>query len=131
MTRILIGVLSAALFAPAAWAELSVYGAGGAQPDAQKKILDDIQNDFGKVADRLSRSDPGAQTQGGMQRIIDNIDRLLDQKNPNRDNASNPPPPKSNASQKPDPASSTNPMPQPKPAAKPSSPQPKPGEVAK
>lgn len=88
---------------------------------SKQKIIDDINADCVKVVDQLTKSDPGAATRAGQDRILENIDRLLKQQDPNppknssQSPPSSPPPPK-NPSAKPPEAnpSAANPMPQPK-----------------
>jgi hypothetical protein len=77
--------------------------------ESRKKIVEEIQADYEKVLERLNKADPGAQTGKNQKRILDNIDKLLQQKDPNqggansKPGASNPPKPMSPGPQEPKP----------------------------
>ncbi len=93
-----------------------------APADSRQKIVEEINADCAKVVDHLSKSDPGAATRAGQDRILANIDRLLKQQDPSPPRNSSPP------------ASSTprRPMdePDPKPGADTPKNQPKPAAPA-
>lgn len=73
-------------------------------PDDRGKIVEQIRADFDHAVGKLNKNDPGASTRAAQRRILDNIDRLLDQD----------PPPPAQQSQSP-PPSRNSPPPQPKP----------------
>jgi hypothetical protein len=62
-----------------------------APAESQKKIVEEIQADYEKVLERLNEADPGAQTRKNQKRILDNIDKLLQQQDPNQDGANSKP----------------------------------------
>ena len=77
--------------------------------ESQKKIVEEIQADYEKVLERLNKADAGAQTRKNQKRILDNIDKLLQQQDPNqggansKPSAGNPPKPTSPGPQEPKP----------------------------
>ena len=62
-----------------------------APAESQKKIIEEIQADYEKVLERLNEADPGAQTRKNQKRILDNIDKLLQQQDPNQGSANSKP----------------------------------------
>jgi hypothetical protein len=85
--------------------------------ESRKKIVEEIQADYEKVLERLNEADPGAETRKNQKRILDNIDKLLQQQHPNQggDNtkpgAGNPPKPMSPGRQGPKPMPHNPPRP--------------------
>lgn len=113
---VVMGVLASAHSAP--------FQAGGpkktqppAPPTDPRPIIEQIDKDFGNTVDRLTQKDPGVQTRENQQRILEGLDKLIQQQNPNHrpPSASNPPPPKKPAG--PPPVSAANPAPKQPPAA--------------
>jgi hypothetical protein len=80
-----------------------------APAESTKKIVEEIQADYEKVLERLNKADPGAQTRKNQKRILDNIDKLLQQQDPNQSgpnsepSAGNPPKPMNRGPQEPKP----------------------------
>ncbi len=59
------------------------------QPVPKKAdIVKELQQDFAEASGRLEKDDPGAATRAAQRRLIEGIDRLLEQS----DNSTNPPP---------------------------------------
>lgn len=98
----------------------------GSQSDSNKKIeptdrariVEEIKSDLNRAVDRLQERDAGAQTQSAQDRILKNIDRLLEEEDPlppsSGSNAKSPPP---------SPPPPSSPPPGAKPESKPSSSQ--------
>jgi hypothetical protein len=64
-------------------------------PEDRKKIIAEINADSEHAIDRLNQRDPGADTRARQQRIIENIDKLLNEQDPDpKGNSQRPPPPK-------------------------------------
>lgn len=88
-----------------------------APPESTKKIVEEIQADYEKVVERLNTADPGAQTRKNQKRILDNIDKLLLQQDPNQGGANSkpgadsPPKPMGPGPQEPKPMPHTAPRP--------------------
>lgn len=102
--------------------ELAPFGAGGG-PEAKtpapanpQKIIEELRSDFGRVGSDFEKNQTGAETRKTQQRIIEGIDKLLEQQDPNpsqsksANSSKNPPkpkeasanpPPVTNAEQKP------------------------------
>src|SRR6516162_9851495 len=84
--------------------------------ESQKKIVEEIQADYEKVLERLNKADAGAQTRKNQKRILDNIDKLLQQQDPNqggansKPSAGNPPKPMSPGPQEPKPVPHNPPL---------------------
>ncbi len=97
-----------------------------ASPVDGAKIVDEIKTDLSKAVDELDRNNPGKETHAAQKRVVDNIDRLLNQDD---DPPQNPPPSASPPPQSPpsDPPSSRPQPPTPEPkAVAPNGPEPKP-----
>jgi hypothetical protein len=113
MSRAIAGLLIALALSYTAHANITAlpYHAGAgkktepsAPQESTKKIVEEIQADYEKVLERLNRADAGAQTRQNQKRILDNIDKLLQQQDPNQGGAnSNPPKPMSPGPQEPKP----------------------------
>ena len=66
---------------------------GGPVPDeSRQKLIDEIRGDYENVLDQLSKADPGTDTRAKQKRILDNLDALLKQRNPNQGARSSSPP---------------------------------------
>ena len=52
------------------------------QPESRAKIIDEIRSDLVDVIEKLNKNDAGAQTRIRQQRILKNIDKLLEQDDP-------------------------------------------------
>jgi hypothetical protein len=96
MFRAIAGLLVALALSSTAHSNISAlpYQAGAgtktestAPPESTKKIVEEIQADYEKVLERLNKADPGAQTRKNQKRILDNIDKLLQQQDPNQGGA--------------------------------------------
>jgi hypothetical protein len=100
MFRAIAGLLVALALSSTAHANITAlpYQAGAgtktestAPPESTKKIVEEIQADYEKVLERLNEADPGAQTRKNQKRILDNIDKLLQQPDPNQGGANSKP----------------------------------------
>ncbi|MBI3821355.1 MAG: hypothetical protein HY289_01600 [Planctomycetes bacterium] len=107
MTRALFAILIAG--ALQAYAVASPFQANKkpdapAQPEDRGKIVEQIHQDSAQTVDRLNQRDPGAETRSGMKRILEALDKLIDQQDPKpspppssssppKQPAGNPPPP--------------------------------------
>ena len=100
MSRILtlaaiLGAFSAAPFRAGVQPEGKTPPAG----TDRRKLIGDIQADYDRVLDNLNRADPGAETRAKQKRILEALDKLIDEPDPPSAKASSSPPPK-----QPDPA---------------------------
>jgi len=87
------------------------------QPIDRAKIVDEIKADLNDVVDQLNKNDPGAQTRAKQQRILKNLDRLLEPDDP-------PPPTSSNSNNPPKPMSPPPDSPSPEPKSSTANPPP-------
>jgi outer membrane biosynthesis protein TonB len=94
------------------------------RPIDAKKIIQDIQDDYGRALKDLEKDNPSAEARQAQQRIADGIKKLLEHEDPENKNpksAGNPPKPKNQ---------SVNPPPPPKPMPE-QNPKPMPSEAKK
>jgi hypothetical protein len=99
MSRTVAALLTAFVLLPTARANISALswqnGAGkkddpATRVESKEKIVADIQADYEKVLERLNKNDPGLQTRENQKRILENIDKLLQQRPPQGSAKSNP-----------------------------------------
>src|SRR5438309_1122492 len=96
MTRTAAAMLVAIAVLSSAQASLPFQAGGDKKPttpapaEPRQKIIEQIDADFAKTQERLNQNDPGAQTRLSQKRILEGIDKLLEQQNPDQ-----PPPPSS------------------------------------
>jgi hypothetical protein len=95
--------------------EAAPFRAGGG-PDAKKsapenpqRIIEEIRSHFDRVGSDFEKNQPGAETRKAQQRILDGIDKLLEQQDPEPKNSKAPPtsknsPPSNEPAVKPKPA---------------------------
>ena len=143
-TFVLGPIIFGFLIAPVMAREASSFRAG-AQPESKKvlepesraKIIDEIRSDLGDVVEKLNKNDSGARTRAQQNRIVKNIEKLLDDdddppSSPSGNNANSPPPPppggkenpQSKSQSAPQPESKQQPTPQSKQAPTPKASQP-------
>jgi hypothetical protein len=105
MRRIVATLPAIILLTASVRADFSAFQAGQSKnpdrpspADTRKKLIAEIDADAEHATGRLNERDAGAATRARQQRILDNIDELLKQQDPNTKSGSqNSPPPKSNA----------------------------------
>jgi hypothetical protein len=111
MLRSIAALLLASAVLASARAETAQQPEPGQKAESRAKIVEQIQADYESVLGRLKKDDPGAVTRSQQQRILDGLDKLIEQQDPEPPRgASNPPPPPPTGN------SGEKPMPQPMPS---------------
>jgi hypothetical protein len=105
MLRSIAAVLLMSAVLASARAETAQQPEPGKKAESRAKIVEQIQADYESVLGRLKKDDPGAVTRSQQQRILDGLDKLIEQQDPEKNGgASNPPPPPmGNSGEKPKP----------------------------